>query len=203
MAVAHARTRRLAAVSSAPPSHSLFPCGDKMSSCRNRLPCGDKISSCRNPFPCGDKISSCRRHVQVENLHPQEARAGPLFSYFFLPLFPLPCGDKISSCRRHVQVENLLPQDSIVSESSPLWRQDFIVYFGWAVNDSYSVQNVDARYAPAVAHLVERTKANVQCPDPDRGAGRPPERARLARAAASPLPMPRSPRSPSAVNLTP
>lgn len=38
-----------------------------------------------------------------------------------------------------------------------------IVYFGWAVNDAYSVQNVDARYAPAVAHLVERTKANGQC----------------------------------------
>ena len=38
-----------------------------------------------------------------------------------------------------------------------------IVYFGWAVNDAYSVQNVDARYAPAVAHLVERTKANRQC----------------------------------------
>jgi len=38
-----------------------------------------------------------------------------------------------------------------------------IVSFGWAVNDAYSVQNVDARYAPAVAHLVERTKANGQC----------------------------------------
>jgi len=37
-----------------------------------------------------------------------------------------------------------------------------IVYFGWAVNDAYSVQNVNARYAPAVAHLVERTKANGQ-----------------------------------------
>jgi hypothetical protein len=52
--------------------------------------------------------------------------------------------------------------DAFMLDTSAEGKCD-IVYFGWAVNDAYSVQNVDARYAPAVAHLVERTKANGQC----------------------------------------
>jgi len=59
------------------------------------------IPSCRlvatkgHRVSCGDKISSCRRQVQVENLHPQEARACLLFSCFVLPL---PVATRSPSC---------------------------------------------------------------------------------------------------------
>lgn len=51
--------------------------------------------------------------------------------------------------------------DSYMLDESATGKFD-IVYFGWDVNDSYSVQNVNARYAPAIARLVARTKANKQ-----------------------------------------